>query len=349
MSHTTAAGLTVSGNATSLTFAGLKMMAAEQWRRKVTYRQLGLLYREGLAMGQLSQTYPIHGKRNWAPTRRTAPGTTVTGKAFNQHKTTITLGDPEEATHFVGIEERELDAIVPKSAARAVKDQAQIFAEFADRRMHRVHVLAARAASFANVHDGGIRINRVAASLAAAYPLSETGAANLMADIQATTKACDDRDYPKSGRVLELSPYLSQVAKQSPKAFNMDYQPGAASPNSIIEGRFARFDGWEIYESNHIPSGVISTGTVNAAHTADEADYAGDFSAAGGGQPAFIAGIQGMEWGPIGLIETPLGFTVLTDDRENNPELASQYTTYHRYRIGALEVYGAIVCDVTTT
>lgn len=78
-----------------------------------------------------------------------------------------------------------------------------------------------------NIHNGGNRVTRGGGSIAAAYPLSSTGAANLRADLRALRLAASQDNIPPghmNGAIL-LDPYLKSVLTfdNTGQLFSRDY------------------------------------------------------------------------------------------------------------------------------
>jgi hypothetical protein len=130
-----------------------------------------------------------------------------------------------------------------------------------------------------NVHNGGLRLVRggnsstYATALAAAYPRSSAGAANIIEDLRRMARACDENDWPISGRWVMLSTYLREVLQfAGAEVWSKDYYDvgglGMREVPTIAGFKVAGY-------LNHMPStasatngGPLPFGNVTAAYTA---------------------------------------------------------------------------------
>ena len=127
-----------------------------------------------------------------------------------------------------------------------------------DRRILNQHALAARTAALTDtttgltVHNGGLRVTRsggsatVATAMAAAYPLSAAGAANLRADLRNLNYLADQNYWPEDQRKLICDVYLRQVLQYDPNAAqwaSADYIDGQ---NNLVQRRVMEIEGWKI-------------------------------------------------------------------------------------------------------
>jgi hypothetical protein len=162
-----------------------------------------------------------------------------------------------------------------------------------DRRMFITAALAARQTSALTKNGlttdtGGNRVTRTGGSVAAAYPLQASGAANFRDDLRALAYAMDIDNIPRENRELWITPYMEQVLLYDTTAqlFSKDYQYDGMGNQinmrevRVIEG-FKLIDRVNtISDGGSMPNSNVLTGPSR---------YQGDFSVqASNGTPVAI-------------------------------------------------------------
>lgn len=162
-----------------------------------------------------------------------------------------------------------------------------------DKRIFTVAALGARASSVTKngltVHNGGNRVPRTAATLAAAYPTSATGAANLIADMRSLAYESDIDFLDGDARYAFLPPYLRQVAQYDASAqlFSEDYVD--PDTNRIQQRKIMQVAGFKILG---FPNYTSASGPLPNQNIVDPAGskYSGNFTVqASNGPPAVLA------------------------------------------------------------
>lgn len=150
-----------------------------------------------------------------------------------------------------------------------------------DRRILNQHAMAARTSALTKagltIHNGGIRVTRsggsatVSTGLAAAYPKSAAGAANVRSDLRDLAALADTNFWPESDardadtgvgtgtRWIVLDSYLKQVLQYDANAqqlFSKDYVDNG---NNLAMRRIMELEGWKVlfFEKRISQGGII--------------------------------------------------------------------------------------------
>lgn len=190
-----------------------------------------------------------------------------------------------------------------------LKECVRLNAELMDKRFFRVLCLAARTAAVANLHRGGNVVQRIAATIAAAYPTSNTGAENFRADLATLARQMDEDGVPKMDRWAFITPYMNEVLTYSDKIMSRDYNP---PENARLAERYVgTVEGFRLLHTVHLPSTNV---------TDDLSKYNGNFTigAASQRQPICLAVYNGYEEGPVGAVQAAgMESTVYKDENRH--------------------------------
>lgn len=235
------------------------------------------------------------------------PGTQLLGQDYAFDDGTITVDDILVAHFDVPVDQKMLshfDVMQPlmTKLGRSLAIQC-------DERLARMLTLSARTASKADYHNGGNVVERVGASVAAAYPTSSAGAENFRGDVAELARLMDEDNVPEEGRVLFTTPYICEVLGYSDRVLNKDYIDDTL-PNSLLRRVIGQIEGFTVLKTNSIPT------ADDSSNTALPSKYRGDFSLAGStGQPVALAatGSAGDEK-PYGVVEAMQPTLLLYED-----------------------------------
>lgn len=193
------------------------------------------------------------------------------------------------------------------------REQAQAHARTVDKRGFAILANAARqGAKTTTGVDGGTldvyaaapRVKRTAASLAAAYPATKTGAFNLRDDMEQILQNAAENDAPYGGVTAFLSPYLKRVLAKDDRKFNRDF---GATSNEYVGYEIVEEAGIRLVFTNNMPSTNIGGTDLGggASGLALPTKYQGDFriSATGGdGLPAVLFAWAAGNRSPLGFV-----------------------------------------------
>lgn len=264
-------------------------------------------------------------------------GDELLGQQFEVDDGAITVDTPALVGH-VDIGEDDLDLAdfeVVRPKAEAIGKQIAIEL---DRRAFRMAILAARTAALTKggltIHNGGNRVERVAANVATAYPVSSTGAQNFRDDAATLARQMDEDNVPESGRYLFITPYIRQVLSKDTTIFSKDF--GAGNPN-INARAIGLLEGFQIMPTtNNMPSTNVVTGPTK---------YQGDFTPSGAdGQPAALALCGAMDGSAgIGMVQHgPLVRRMFFDTRRRSLHMHAKmlcgFGTLHPWCAGEIAV-----------
>lgn len=172
----------------------------------------------------------------------------MVGQQYEVEEGTISADEDIVVSHVVSRDQVE-DSHFGIFDRLAKADARQLAMKY-DRRAFTIAALAARAAAASknglSVHAGGNRVTRDANSIALAYPLSATGAANLRADLRTLRYNMDLDFIPDGFGDLYLTPYARQVLMYDTTAqlFSRDY----ASVGDISKRELPMLEGFRLVD-----------------------------------------------------------------------------------------------------
>ena len=222
------------------------------------------------------------------------PGTELLGQDVSLDKGTITIDDILVSHYDVPLDQvtiSHFDVIAP-FARKLGRSLATDF----DKKLIITGVKAAQTAAVTGIHRGGNVVERVAATQAAAYPATATGALNFRSDVAELGQLLDEDNVPTNGRFLLISPYLRRILGATPAGNNpiavwsKDFTAGENGSNTRT---IAILEGFQVLVTNHLPSTAITSGPSK---------YQGDFTAAGTGEGRPVAlALCGADEGSAGI------------------------------------------------
>lgn len=234
------------------------------------------------------------------------PGEDLLGQVMAVEEGTITTDQYVVCHHWIGKDRMDQShfEILPQLSERHSSRMERLY----DRRAFITAALGARQTSAItknglNVHNGGNRVTRTGGTIAAAYPLSSTGAANLRADIRSLGLALtQDNIAPgHQNRALILDPYLVLVLTfdNTGQVFSKDY----VTTNDQMRHEVRVLEGFTVLgEANTTSNGGP---LPNQNITDGPTKYQGNFTAqAADGIPGVICLTRSLEaeYG-LGMIE----------------------------------------------
>jgi hypothetical protein len=252
-----------------------------------------------------SWQFPIIALEDGDPEYHT-PGTELLGQQFEVDEGTIGI-DGILVKHydvpFDQIQMSHFDIIRP-----VAKKLGRALATDFDKKLFAVAIRAGRTAALTKnsmtIHNGGNVVERVAATVAAAYPVTVTGAQNYRDDVANLAQLMDEDNVPEEGRYLAISPYIRRVLSKDTTIYDRDYS--IARSNDLNRRIIGLIEGFDIlFPTNHLPTTNITTGPTA---------YQGDFTATVG-LPAGVA-LCGADEG-----SSAIGYVAA-----NMPELGPIYT-----------------------
>lgn len=284
-------GLEVDGNVRALTFTELLPTMSEEFHNRNVFWNDSFIWRKPLDNGASSADFPFFGGSP-EDAEHHVPGQFIEGGTLKQDKVNISVDDPLIKALRLPYADVTLSqfSLIEPSARECVR----IISEKLDKRAAIVGVKAARTGAVAGVHGGGHVVERLnVASLAAAYPVSNTGADNFANDLSDMARKFDEANIPETGRVCFISPYIRQVLTRSNRLMNRDYVE--AVYGSIVDRSVGMVEGFNLVVTQHLPSTNV---------TGDLTKYNGDFRVDGDvGQPAALCLYKGEGKGAIGGVE----------------------------------------------
>lgn len=224
----------------------------------------GVVKNVPLAQGSWSHRFKMRGKFSTDPSHHTA-GQFIVGKTRPNSYVDVSIDRP--LIEAEDLDNADLDLTAHSELDASVRECTRSIAELQDKRAIRLGILAARTAAVTNVHNGGNVVERVAATLVAAYPLSSTGATNFTEDLGSMGRLMDVDNVPPANRIAIITPWIKQVITFGDKLFSRDYQDPM---NAKYAERFiGRMEGFALLMSpTHMPESNI---------TSDLSKYNGNF------------------------------------------------------------------------
>jgi len=201
----------------------------------------GVFLHNGVADRFIYRKRPNNGGKSWQyltfaevpDAEEFDPGDDLLGQAMAIEEGTLTTDKYVVCHKWIGKDKMDQShfEILPQLALR---HRSRIERLYDKRAMIAVALSARQTAAVTknglNVHNGGNRVTRSGGSLAAAYPLSATGAANLRADLRSLRLALDNDniDGSPTAAALLLDPYLRTVLTYDTtgQVFSKDYVMG---------------------------------------------------------------------------------------------------------------------------
>ena len=157
------------------------------------------------------------------------PGDVLLGQQFGVDEGTNTVDSGYVVTHHK-ISRYDMAVSHFEVMERLARADARQIGMTCDKRLINTIALGARNTSASTKNGyitdtGGNRVTRTGGSIAAAYPLSATGAANFRADCRALAYAMDQDNIPREGREMWITPYMLQVLlfDNTAQLFSKDY------------------------------------------------------------------------------------------------------------------------------
>ena len=182
---------------------------------------------------------------------------------------------------------------------------------------------AAKTKGTLTLHNGGNVVERVAATAAAAWPVTSTGATNLIDDIGELAYNMDEDNVPEDGRFLLINPYVRRVLLKDSTIFNRDL--GEQLSNDLNRRIVGQVAGFNILEpTTNIPTTNLTTGPSK---------YQQDFTVAGGDEGQTVAlALCGADEGQaaVGYVAAanekvgPISTAMVWDERRNTWFLKGQ-------------------------
>ncbi len=272
------------------------------------------------------------------------PGDELLGQQFEIDEGNITIDSIVVAHHDVPLDQMKIanfDILGPLA-----RKTGERIARFYDNRLARLLVLTARSASVSknglSVHNGGNRVTRDAESVALAYPVDSTGAANFLDDAQALAEAMDNDNVPEAGRYMWIDPYIRRVLAKDTGIWDVQYAQNASGNNlqSRLIGKLAGFE--VMVAKNRIPSANVTTGPSK---------YQGTFSVTSAntavGRPMAIVAAGGQYgMAPVGIVQHGgVESALVPDERRNTMFIKSQVLmgagSLHPWCAGVIEAVDA--------
>jgi hypothetical protein len=328
--------LNISGDEYALTVTLLDQVQSEEFELQTPLITSGLIKHKPLAKNQLTHTFPFAGDSPEEGAYH-VPGAELTGGTLVQGSTTVSLDDIRYKVVDLPIE--FLDRSVFPDVARALRKCIIKETQLAERRAMRLLVNAARTSGVTDVHAGGQVVERVANTIADAYPVSDTGASNFCADLAEMGQEWDERDIPPDNRIVIITPYLRRVLTRSNRFTNFDYDKSV----NIMTRSIGMLEGFQVQFTNWMPSTTITAGTPSS--TTDLTKYTGDYAVDGAtGAPAALCLYTGgpandgnPAHGAISMVETiRMQNTWYDQDR-----LTWRTGFFWRYGMGTVDVFTA--------
>lgn len=206
-----------------------------------------------------SAQFPLTGKTT---ATYHVPGTEILGKAIAHAERIINIDDLLISDAFIA----NIDEAMNHYEVRSIysTEIGYALANTHDRHLLQLAVLASRDA-------GGVVTGEPGGGF---YQNANVGttAAELIKGAFAAAQAFDEKDVPEHDRYLILKPAQYNILAQDSNLLSRDYNTanGDYSKNVVLE-----VAGLKIIKSNHVPSTVISNGSVLAG---TNNTYAGDFT-----------------------------------------------------------------------
>tara|TARA_R100000808_G_scaffold15607_3_gene35921 strand:+ start:367 stop:1425 length:1059 start_codon:yes stop_codon:yes gene_type:complete len=270
------------------------------------------------------------------------PGTELLGQQIDMSKGSISIDQILVAHSDIALDHQQMSHFptMQKFGRRLGRSLAITF----DKDLFIIGVRAANTAASVGFHSGGNAVNRVAATVAVAYPFDATGAANFYEDILTLARLMDEDDVPEDERWLTMTPRALQVLTMGNSNYIFDTDFGRTENHLMRQtiGVCGRFN--ILPTTNHLPTTNI-TG-------ARQSKYEGNFTPAGTGEPVALAlcgaGEGDAAIGYVAAAHPSLGpiYTYMSpDERRNTQFLKAQMM------VGAdiLAPYCAGVIQVTSS
>lgn len=200
-----------------------------------------------------------------------------------------------QALKYDDLVTENFDAIAPMARAQTRKVTMEL-----DLRFFITLALAGRAAAKnsvatgLNFHNGGNRVTQVAASVAAAFPLNATGAANYRERIRTLGRSMDEDAIPRENRLAFHTPYMAEVLAfdATGQVFSSDFMEMGTTGGDVHRRRYYLVDGFKLFEPVNTTTNLGSMPDQNI--TAEPSKFNANFTPqAGTGTPVFIAFADG--------------------------------------------------------
>ena len=232
----------------------VNIAALEAYAENNIMATTGVVKSVPLAQGSWSHRFKMRGKFSTDPSHHTA-GQFIVGKTRPNSFVDVSIDRP--LIEAEDLDNADLDLTAHSELDASVRECVRSISDLDDRRAIRLGILAARTAAVTNVHNGGNVVERVAATIAAAYPLTATGAGNFAINLGSMARLQDIDNVPPTNRICIITPWIKQVLTFGEKLFSRDYQDPM---NAKYAERFlGRMEGYALLMTpNHMPSTNIT-------------------------------------------------------------------------------------------
>lgn len=246
------------------------------------------------------------------------PGDELLGQTYSFTAGNITL-DSILVRHFDVPLDQKVTSHFDVMANLAFKLGTDLAIQY-DKRLFKAALIAARTAASSGYHNGGNTVEVTAATIAAAYAASTTGAEAFRDSVAELAQLMDEDNVPEDGRTLFISPYIRRVLGASDTSgtlipiFDKDVN---SRPNDINTRAIGILEGFNVVVTNHLPTTNTTTGPSN---------YQVDATVAGAvGGPAAIALCRSGSDAALGVVQAlGLATTIMDDHRRNTTFMKAQ-------------------------
>lgn len=204
-----------------------------------------------------SASFPVVGT---VSAKYMSPGDELTGDAILHGERIITIDQMLTASTTIA----NIDEAMNHYDTRSIysNELGQALANTGDKQLLQLGVLAARSSGTEATEQGGSVITSASAA---------TDSEALIAAIFGAAEVFDGKDVPEDERYFYLRPAAYYKLAQNTKIMNKDW----GGMGVYADGNVLRVAGMTLVKTNHLPSGVVASGSTEAG-TGDK--YAGTFS-----------------------------------------------------------------------
>lgn len=222
------------------------------------------------------------------------PGVEMLGRVFGADDESIAIDDWIVDHHDIPIDQMEYvdwNILTPLMNKMAAKVRTQL-----DKKLAITGVKAARTAAktktvsgeVLTIHNGGNVVERTAATIAAAYPTTATGAKTFIGDLAHLGQLLREDNVPEEGWYLFIGHYIRRVLSNEPTIFSAEFDRSGL--NDFASKVIGKVENFHIVHTNHLPSTAVGDLDLGGTTTYPLADkYQGSFIESGDGAPAALA------------------------------------------------------------